>query len=75
MIASNMGSAPAEPLKKKHTSSNCGPMTQQRALGAHGDDMHPQEFIRLIGCSDTHDRESGHRLSERIMRKQTARAR
>jgi hypothetical protein len=22
------------------------------AMGAHGHEMHPQEFIRLIGCSD-----------------------
>jgi hypothetical protein len=27
-------------------------MSQQSPLGAHGHDMHPQEFVRLIGCSD-----------------------
>jgi len=27
-------------------------MSQQGSLGAHGHEMHPQEFVRLIGCSD-----------------------
>jgi hypothetical protein len=27
-------------------------MCQQSPLGAHGHDMYPQEFIRLVGCSD-----------------------
>jgi hypothetical protein len=28
------------------------PMSQQSALGSHGYDMHPQEFVQLAGCQD-----------------------
>jgi hypothetical protein len=56
MTASNMGSANSPPasadLPKNKPAGNCGPMCQQSPLGAHGYDMHPQEFVRLIGCSD-----------------------
>jgi hypothetical protein len=57
MTASNMGpaksgSASAD-LPRKKPAGNCGPMCQQSPLGAHGHDMHPQEFVRLIGCSET----------------------
>ena len=61
MTASNSGaanldsatsrSASAERPQKK-PAGNCGPMCQQSPLGAHGHDMYPQEFVRLIGCSD-----------------------
>lgn len=56
MTVSNMGaarthSASDDPAPKKSV-GNCGPMSQQSPLGAHGHDMHPQEFVRLIGCSD-----------------------
>lgn len=27
-----------------------GPMSQQSAFGAHGHDIHPQKFVRLVGC-------------------------
>jgi hypothetical protein len=27
-----------------------GPMPQQSAFGAHGYDIHPQKFVRLVGC-------------------------
>jgi hypothetical protein len=33
------------------------PMSQQSALGSHGHDMHPQEFVRLSGCQDASARE------------------
>jgi len=33
------------------------PMSQQSALGSHGHDMHPQEFVRLSGCQDLGARE------------------
>jgi hypothetical protein len=52
MNTSNMGSAPAE-LRRKESASDCGPMLQQSALRAQGYEMHPQEFVRLIGCRDT----------------------
>jgi hypothetical protein len=44
--------APAE-LLKKPSHANCGPMTQQGTMGAHGHEMHPQGFLRLIGCHET----------------------
>jgi hypothetical protein len=27
-----------------------GPMSQQSAFGSHGYDIHPQKFVRLVGC-------------------------
>jgi hypothetical protein len=61
MTTSNMGSAKmrsaSADLPQTKPAGNCGPMSQQSPLGAHGHDMHPQEFVRLIGCSDTHERE------------------
>jgi hypothetical protein len=61
MVASYMGAtdpaagraahAPAEPLGKP-SRVNCGPMTQQGTMGAHGHEMHPQGFLRLIGCHE-----------------------
>jgi len=56
MNTSNMGSAPAE-SRRKELAGDCGPMLQQSALGAHGYEMHPQEFVRLIGCRDTRKKE------------------
>jgi hypothetical protein len=29
-----------------------GPMLQQAALGSHGYDIHPQQFVRLVGCGE-----------------------
>jgi hypothetical protein len=56
MTASNVGAAKlpsaSARLPHKKPAGNCGPMCQQSPLGAHGYDMHPQEFVRLIGCSD-----------------------
>jgi hypothetical protein len=51
MTASNVAPTSVEPPQSK-PAGICGPMSQQGALGAHGYEMHPQEFIRLIGCSD-----------------------
>jgi hypothetical protein len=51
MSTARMRSASDEPPPRKPV-GNCGPMSQQSPLGAHGHDMHPQEFVRLIGCSD-----------------------
>lgn len=55
MVTSNVGSAPTERPQgeqKKTAAANCGPMMQQGTLGAHGHEMHPQEFIRLVGCHE-----------------------
>lgn len=41
-----------------------GPMSQQGAADSHGHDMHPQKFVRLVGCHESHpaSHASGHRL-------------
>ena len=46
-----MGSAPAELRQSKPAPANCGPMMQQSTV--HGYEMHPQEFVRLIGCHES----------------------
>jgi hypothetical protein len=30
-----------------------GPMAQQVPVGSHGYDIHPQTFVRLVGCHQT----------------------
>lgn len=53
MTISNMGSrSVSADLPRKKPAANCGPMCQQSPLGAHGHDMYPQEFVRLVGSSD-----------------------
>lgn len=53
MVASNMDSASAEVERKNPTTpADCGPMTQQGVMGAHSHEMHPQGFLRLIGCHE-----------------------
>jgi hypothetical protein len=56
MTASNVAPTSVEPPQSK-PASNCRPMSQQGTLGAHGHEMHPQEFVRLIGCSDQRKQE------------------
>jgi hypothetical protein len=56
MTASNMGSVAAEFPREADTIANCGtqgPMSQQAAVGSHGHEMHPQKFVRLVGCHDS----------------------
>lgn len=50
--ARRAGEVTAESLNKP-SRTNCGPMMQQGAMGAHGHEMHPQGFLRLIGCHET----------------------
>jgi len=55
MIASRMGTEPVELLQKRVENNVCGPqgpMSQQDAAGSHGHEMHPQKFVRLVGCHD-----------------------
>lgn len=52
-----MGSVPSEPRQDKPVPSNCGPMMQQSAV--HGYEMHPQGFVRLIGCHETGRQKEG----------------
>ena len=56
MMSSNMGSMATEFPKKTDMTANRGaqrPMSQQDAVGSHGHEMYPQEFVRLIGCHDS----------------------
>jgi hypothetical protein len=53
MISRRLGAAPAEfPQKRDVLADNGdhGPMSQQDAVGSHGHEMYPQEFVRLVGC-------------------------
>ncbi|HLG80815.1 MAG TPA: hypothetical protein VKY22_07350 [Bradyrhizobium sp.] len=50
--AGRAGYVPAERLSKP-SSPVCGPMMQQGTMGAHGHEMHPQGFLRLVGCHET----------------------
>jgi len=55
MIASRMGAVPAELTHERVPTADCGaqgPMPQQDAAGCHGHEMHPQKFVRLVGCHD-----------------------
>jgi hypothetical protein len=57
MIASNMGAVPAEFPQREESDGVAdtgaqGPMSQQDAAGSHGHEMHPQKFVRLVGCHD-----------------------
>jgi hypothetical protein len=55
MIVSRMGRGPAELPQNKVETADCGaqgPMPQQDVAGSHGHEMHPQKFVRLVGCHD-----------------------
>jgi hypothetical protein len=55
MVASSMGSVPAEFPQKRDVIADCGaqgPMSQQNAAGSHGYEMHPQKLVQLVGCHD-----------------------
>jgi len=56
MITSNLSRAPAELAQRKDPSADGsvqGPMSQQDAADRHGHDMHPQKFVRLVGCHES----------------------
>ena len=55
MIPSNVGSVPAKFPQKRNGIADRGaqgPMSQQGAVGSHGDEMHPQKLVQLVGCLD-----------------------
>ena len=64
MISRGTGTASAEFPQERDVRDNGdhGPMSQQDAVGAHGPEMHPQKFVRLVGCHESARREVGHRL-------------
>ncbi|UWU83802.1 hypothetical protein N2605_30520 [Bradyrhizobium yuanmingense] len=54
MATSNMPAssrALTEPARVKSDEVRCLPMSHQNS-GAHGHEMYPQQFVRLIGCHD-----------------------
>jgi hypothetical protein len=56
MIASNMGSEPAESSRKTEAIAEGGahlPMSEQNTADGRGHEMHPQKFVRLVGCHET----------------------
>jgi hypothetical protein len=63
--SSYRGAAPADRQQKQPALANCGPMTQQDAMGAHGYEMHPQGFVRLIGVHEA-DRQKKEDATRRL---------
>jgi hypothetical protein len=66
MIASTTGQVSESP-QKEQMSADCGaqgPMSQQDDAGSRGREMHPQKFVRLVGCHEPKagKHEAGHRL-------------
>jgi hypothetical protein len=64
MVTSNVALVPADLPREKHEIADHGPMSQQGAADSHGHDMHPQKFVRLVGCHESHpaSHASAHRL-------------
>jgi hypothetical protein len=67
MITSNMDAIPAEFPQEADMIADCGtqgPMSQQAVEGSHGYEMHPQKFVRLVGChgSNAGKRQIAHRM-------------
>ena len=47
---------PVEIPQEKHAVADCGargPMSLQDAADCHGHEMHPQKFVRLVGCHES----------------------
>ena len=64
MLRSNPVRIPSEFPKKKDEIADCGPMSLQDAGDCHGHEMHPQKFVRLVGCHESSlgSHEDEHRL-------------
>ena len=69
MTTSNLARQPAEFSQRKELIANSGaqgpvqgPMSQQDAADCHGHDMHPQKFVRLVGCHELAQDQAAHRL-------------
>jgi hypothetical protein len=53
----------AEFTQEKPGFADPGPMSQQDAADCHGHEMHPQKFVRLVGCHESHDgQQAAHHL-------------
>ncbi len=67
MMTSNLSRVPAELQQKKNPIAEGaaqGPMPLQDAADSHGHDMHPQKFVRLVGCHESNA--AGHQASYRL---------
>jgi hypothetical protein len=55
MAASNMRMVPADPSQENHPIVDGAerPMSQQDVAECHGHEMHPQKFVRLVGCHES----------------------
>ncbi len=60
MTTFSLARKPAEVLQPKEMIADGGaqgsaqqPMSQQDAGDCHGHDMHPQKFVRLVGCHES----------------------
>ena len=56
MTASNLRRASVQSSQTGETRdgiARCRPMSHQNS-GDHGHEMHPQQFVRLVGCHDLH---------------------
>ena len=59
MMTAEMGQVRTSPAQCPPTTEHMihgvapGPMPQQNAFDSHGYDMHPQMFVRLIGCHES----------------------
>jgi hypothetical protein len=56
MNRSNLGPLPAESPQEKDLTVDGGvqqPMSQQDVADSHGHEIHPQKFVRLVGCHET----------------------
>ena len=67
MIMSSVSQAPADFPQEKPAiagGGTLGPMSQQGAADSHGHEMHPQKFVRLVGCHELNAgrHEAGYRL-------------
>jgi len=65
MISHRVNMAPAKFPQERDVpldNGDHGPMSQQDAFCSHGPEMHPQKFVRLVGCHDSHKDKGAYRL-------------
>jgi hypothetical protein len=55
MSTSDLGQVRSSPSQCQQQTDGVapGPMPQQNAFDGHGHEMHPQKFVRLIGCHES----------------------
>jgi hypothetical protein len=51
MTASNLSRASAQSSGARQIVIDCRPMSHQNS-GDHGNEMYPQQFVRLVGCHE-----------------------